>query len=162
MILDLNRTFRFHSSGLIVDDLKIEAYNHEACLHKAGDQNSSKYPANYETCMNFFQLLRSPFKVLCGWILSNIYVALILFTERLHYRSNSVSQIVAKSRGNKNCTQALRLYWNKLRWSLPQANGGNRNRNGNNAAEDEENPRPMSSSVIGKHPTWGHVLGLLM
>ncbi|KAB2600442.1 hypothetical protein D8674_010713 [Pyrus ussuriensis x Pyrus communis] len=103
---------------LIVDDHKIEAYNHEACLHKAGDQNSSKHPANYETCMNFFRLLRSLFKVL------------------------------TKSRGNKNCTQALRLYWNKLRGSLPQANGGNRNRNGINAAEDEENPRPVSSSVI--------------
>ncbi|KAM0989600.1 hypothetical protein ACFX15_013024 [Malus domestica] len=113
---------------LIIDNLKIEAYNHEACLHKAGEQNSLKYPANYETCMNFFRHLRSLFKVLSG--------------------SNSVSQIVAKSRGKKNCTQALRVYWNKLRCSLPQANGGNRNRNGINAAEDEENPRPMSSSVI--------------
>ncbi|KAM5569589.1 hypothetical protein ABKV19_016877 [Rosa sericea] len=48
----------------MVEELKVEEYNHEACLSKAGDINSSSYPENYETCMNFFQVLRSLFQVL--------------------------------------------------------------------------------------------------
>ncbi|XP_061994441.1 uncharacterized protein LOC133712347 [Rosa rugosa] len=47
---------------LMVEELKVEEYNHEACLSKAGDRNSSSYPENYETCMNFFQVLRSLFQ----------------------------------------------------------------------------------------------------
>ncbi|PRQ38397.1 putative ankyrin repeat-containing domain, PGG domain-containing protein [Rosa chinensis] len=48
---------------LMIEELKVEEYNHEACLSKAGDRNSSSYPENYETCMNFFQVLRSLFQV---------------------------------------------------------------------------------------------------
>ncbi|XP_004298202.1 PREDICTED: uncharacterized protein LOC101298415 [Fragaria vesca subsp. vesca] len=44
---------------LMVEELKVEEYNHEACLPKAGDRDSFSYPENYQTCMNFFQVLRS-------------------------------------------------------------------------------------------------------
>ncbi|KAI5349834.1 hypothetical protein L3X38_002732 [Prunus dulcis] len=49
---------------LIVEELKEESYKYEACLHNEGARNNSKYPENYETCMNFAGVLRSFFQVL--------------------------------------------------------------------------------------------------
>ncbi|XP_024197223.2 uncharacterized protein LOC112200423 [Rosa chinensis] len=80
---------------LMVEELEVEAYNHEACLSKAGDGDSSSYPENYETCMNFFQVFRSLF------------------------------QVLSKKRGDKNCMQVWHEYWHKKHSSLFQANGGN-------------------------------------
>lgn len=57
---------QFRLSGLMVEELKEETYNHEACLSKAGVRKSSSYPENYKTCMNFFGVLRSLFQVLSG------------------------------------------------------------------------------------------------
>ncbi|KAM5569644.1 hypothetical protein ABKV19_016914 [Rosa sericea] len=80
---------------LMVEELKVEEYNHEACLSKAGDGNSSSYPENYETCMNFFQLLRSLF------------------------------QVLSKKSRDRNWMQVWHEYWHKTHSSLLQANGGN-------------------------------------
>ncbi|KAK9933104.1 hypothetical protein M0R45_020313 [Rubus argutus] len=82
---------------LMVEELKEEAYNHEACLSKAGVGKSSSYPENYETCMNVFGVLGSLF------------------------------QVLSKERGDMNCMQMWRGYWHKRRCSLHQANGGNQN-----------------------------------
>ncbi|XP_061994100.1 uncharacterized protein LOC133712038 [Rosa rugosa] len=80
---------------LMVEELEVEEYNHEACHSKAGDGDSSSYPENYETCMNFFQVLRSLF------------------------------QVLSKKRGDSNCMQVWHEYWHKTHSSLFQANGGN-------------------------------------
>ncbi|BBG93360.1 Ankyrin repeat family protein [Prunus dulcis] len=96
--------------GLIVEELKEESYKYEACLHNEAARNNSKYPENYETCMNFAGVLRSFF------------------------------QVLTNTRGNQN--------W--MLCSLLRANGGNKN--GKNAADDEENPQQRSSSVIKASP----------
>ncbi|VVA39071.1 PREDICTED: ankyrin, partial [Prunus dulcis] len=95
---------------LIVEELKEESYKYEASLHNEGARNNSKYPENYETCMNFAGVLRSFF------------------------------QVLTNTRGNQN--------W--MLCSLLRANGGNKN--GKNAADDEENPQQRSSSVIKASP----------
>ena len=125
------KLLNFVLSGLIVEELKEESYKYEACLHNEGARNNSKYPENYETCMNFAGVLRSFFQVLSKWILWNLYVP-----KPLYHKSNLVSWFPANTRGNQN--------W--MLCSLLRANGGNKN--GKNAADDEENPQQRSSSVI--------------
>ncbi|XP_034197299.1 uncharacterized protein LOC117612744 [Prunus dulcis] len=58
------KLLNFVLSGLIVEELKEESYKYEASLHNEGARNNSKYPENYETCMNFAGVLRSFFQVL--------------------------------------------------------------------------------------------------
>lgn len=74
----------------MVEELKVEEYNHEACLSKAGDRDSFSYPENYQTCMNFFQVLRSLFQVLSGLML-NLSHFYIVFTYNVHIKVNLVS-----------------------------------------------------------------------
>ena len=78
---------QFHLSGLMVEELKEETYNHEACLSKAGVRKSSSYPENYETCMNVFGVLGSLFQVLSGCQI--LYIS--FFTNNVHIKFNLVS-----------------------------------------------------------------------
>lgn len=72
------KPFNSACKGVLVDELKQEKYDHEACSNNSRANSDLKFPQNYEACINFLKLIKTLIRVLSGLINLTLHIFLYL------------------------------------------------------------------------------------